>query len=118
MVSGHAVVPVTESEFELLADQTLAALERAFEAAAPDADVRLKGAGVLEIEFDDGSRIVVNRHTPAREIWVAARSGGFHFRREGSAWRDTRDGSELFSLLSRLASAQAGTPIALGTAPN
>ncbi|MDW8468288.1 MAG: iron donor protein CyaY [Burkholderiales bacterium] len=35
---------------------------------------------MLEIEFDDGAKIVVNRHTPAREIWVAARSGGLHFR--------------------------------------
>jgi len=104
---------MTESEFELLADATLAALERAFEEAAPDADVRLKGAGVLEIEFDDGSKIVVNRHTPAREIWVAARAGGFHFRREGAEWRDTRDGTELFAALSRLASAQCGAPVLL-----
>lgn len=104
---------MTESEFELLADETLAALERAFEAAAPEADVRPKGAGVLEIEFDNGSKIVVNRHTPAREIWVAARSGGFHFRREGGEWRDTRDGTELFAALSRLASAQGGAPVLL-----
>ncbi|MEW5864077.1 MAG: iron donor protein CyaY [Pseudomonadota bacterium] len=104
---------MTESEFELLADETLAALERAFEAAAPDADVCLKGTGVLEIEFDDGSKIVVNRHTPAREIWVAARSGGYHFRHDAGEWRNTRDGTELFAALSRLASEQAGAPVAL-----
>jgi len=104
---------MTESEFENLAGATLAALERAFEAAAPDADVQAKGTGLLEIEFEDGSKMVINRHGAAREIWVAARSGGFHFRHDGSVWRDTRDGSELFAAVSRLATQQSGTPVQL-----
>jgi CyaY protein len=104
---------MTESEFENLAGATLAALERAFEAAAPDADVQAKGAGLLEIEFEDGSKMVINRHGAAREIWVAARSGGFHFRHDGSVWRDTRNGSELFAAVSRLATQQSGTPVQL-----
>lgn len=104
---------MTESEFEDLAGAALAALERAFEAAAPDADVQTKGSGVLEIEFEDGSRMVINRHGAAREIWVAAQSGGFHFRYDGAAWRDTRDGTELFAAVSRLASLQSGAPVQL-----
>jgi CyaY protein len=104
---------MTESEFETLAGATLAALESAFEASAPDADVQTKGAGLLEIEFEDGSKMVINRHGAAREIWVAARAGGFHFRHDGTAWRDTRDGSELFAAVSRLASQQAGAPVVL-----
>jgi len=104
---------VTETEFETLAGETLAALEGAFEAAAPDADVQTRGAGVLEVEFDDGSKMVINRHGAAREIWVAARAGGFHFRHDGTVWRDTRDGTELFAAVSRLASQQAGSPLVL-----
>ena len=104
---------MTESEFETLAGAALAALERAFEASAPDTDVQAKGEGLIEIEFDDGSKMVINRHTAAREIWVAAREGGFHFRHDGTAWRDTRDGTELFAAVSRLASQQAGTPMVL-----
>lgn len=104
---------MTESEFEDLAGAALAALERAFEAAAPDADVQTKGSGVLEIEFEDGSKMVINRHGAAREIWVAARSGGFHFRYDGTAWRDTRDGTELFAAVSRLASQQSGAQVQL-----
>ncbi len=104
---------MTESEFESLASAALAALESAFEAGAPDADVQTKGAGVLEIEFDDGSKMVINRHGAAREIWVAAKSGGFHFRHDGTAWRDTRDGTELFVAVSRLASQQCGSPVVL-----
>ena len=58
--------------------------------------------------------MVINRHTAAREIWVAARLGGFHFRHDGTAWRDTRDGTELFAAVSLLASQQAGAPVVLG----
>ena len=104
---------MTESEFETLAGDALAALERAFEAAVPDADVQTKGSGVLEIEFEDGSKMVINRHGAAREIWVAARSGGFHYRWDGAAWRDTRNGAELFAAVSRLASLQSGAPVLL-----
>ena len=104
---------MTESEFEALAAAALAALESAFEAGAPDADVQTKGAGVLEIEFDNGSKMVINRHGAAREIWVAARDGGFHFRHDGIAWRDTRDGTELLAAVSRLASQQGGSPVVL-----
>lgn len=105
---------MTESEFESLAGAALAALESAFEASLPDADVQTKGTGVLEIEFDDGSKMVINRHGAAREIWVAAKSGGFHFRHDGTVWRDTRDGTELFAAVSKLASQQGGTPVVLG----
>lgn len=108
---------MTDSEFEALTDATLAAVESAFEASAPDAAVEVKGAGVLEVEFDNGARIVINRQAAAREIWVAARSGGLHFRHDGTAWRDTRDGTELFAALSKLASAQGGSPMVLHRNP-
>lgn len=104
---------MTDAEFESLAEATLAALERAIDKVELDADVQTKGAGVLEIEFADGTKMVINRHAAAREIWVAAKSGGFHFRHDGKAWRDTRDGSELYAALSRLVSAQSATPVIL-----
>lgn len=102
-----------EREFEARATEALERIERAIEASGVEADAQLKEGGVLELEFEDGSRIIVNRHGAAREIWVAARSGGFHFRWDGSGWRDTRDGAELFSALSRLVSAQSGTGVIL-----
>jgi CyaY protein len=104
---------MTDSEFEALADAALVAVERAVEAAQLDVDLERKGSGVLELEFGDGSKMIVNRHAAAREIWVAAKAGGFHFRYDGAAWRDTRDGTELFAALSRLVSAQGGSPIRL-----
>lgn len=107
---------MTDAEFEQLTDRTLAAVERALDRTTLDVDVQFKGEGVLEIEFSDGSKVIVNRHGAAREIWVAARSGGFHFRYTGDAWRDTRDGTELFAALSRIVSAQSGTAVILASA--
>src|SRR5918996_1942901 len=102
-----------ETEFVRLAERVLERIETALEECALDADVERKEGGVLEIEYADGSRMVINRHGAAREIWVAARSGGHHFRWDGAAWRDTRDGAELFSVLSRLVSAQSGATVEL-----
>jgi CyaY protein len=102
-----------ERQFEALAGEALRSIERALDQSGVDADIELKEGGVLELEFGNGSKIIVNRHGAAREIWVAARSGGFHFRWDGAAWRDTRDGAELFSALSKLVSAQSGTGVIL-----
>lgn len=102
-----------ERQFEALAGEALRSIERALDQSGVDADVELKEGGVLELEFGNGSKIIVNRHAAAREIWVAARSGGFHFRWDGAAWRDTRDGAELFAALSKLVSAQSGTGVIL-----
>jgi CyaY protein len=102
-----------EAEFVERADAALGRIDVALEESGVDADVELKDGGVIEIEFADGSRMIINRHAAARELWVAARSGGFHFRWDGSAWRDTRDGGELFAALSRLVSAQSGRPVIL-----
>ena len=104
---------MTDSEFEALTDAALARIEQAIDASGLDVDVQSGAGGVLEIEFGNGTKMVVNRHGPAREIWVAAKSGGFHFRWNGSAWRDTRDGSELFAALSKLVSAQGGQRVVL-----
>ena len=100
-----------ENEFVAAAERALEALERALEQT--ELDFERKQGGIIEIEFDDGSKIIVNRHAAAREIWVAARAGGFHFRWDGAAWRDTRSGEELFTALAEHASQQAGKPVSL-----
>jgi CyaY protein len=104
---------MNDTEFEKLADATLARVESALEESGVEADLQLKEGGVLEIEFEDGAKLIVNRHRPAREIWVAARSGGFHFRWDGTAWLDSRDGGELFAALSRLVSLHGGREVQL-----
>ena len=102
-----------DSEFNRLADTALKQIETALENSGADLDFSMVSSGVLEIELDDGSKIIVNRHSAAQEVWVAARSGGFHFRWDGQAWRDTRDSSELMSALSALITRQSGETIRL-----
>jgi len=104
---------MAQADFEVLAEAALEQIRQALEASGIDADIEAKADGVIELTFEDGSRMVINRHRAAREIWVAARSGGFHFRWDGAAWRDTRDGAELFAALSKLVSAQGGEPVLL-----
>jgi len=104
---------MTDTEFEKLAEKALSAIERALESIGADIDIDSKEGGVLELEFPDRSRIIINRHSAAREIWVAAKGGGYHFRWESGQWRGTRDGAELFAALSRQITAQGGSPVTL-----
>ena len=104
---------MNDSEFNTLADAALARIETGLDACDADLDFAMIAAGVLEIEFADRSKIIVNRHEAAKELWVAARAGGFHFRWDGNDWRDTRDGGELMAALSMLISTQGGCAVSL-----
>jgi len=104
---------MNEAEFEKLADAVLAQVEVSLERCGLDLDLELKEGGVLEVGFASGAKLIVNRHRVAREIWVAAPSGGFHFRWDGTSWRDTRSGGELFEALSKLVSEQGGDAVRL-----
>ncbi len=97
---------MTESEFHGAVDAVLARIESSLE-GEDRLDVDLE-SGILTVTCDDASRVIVNRQTPNREIWVAARSGGFHFRWKDGAWRDTRSGDELFASLARVIESQGG----------
>ena len=99
---------MTESEFNCLADELFARIERAIDAS--DIDYDSNGA-VMEIEFADGSKLIVNRHAPNREIWLAAKSGGFHFAWHDGAWQSQRDGSELVAKLGELVQIGAGMTV-------
>ncbi|WVH08914.1 MAG: Frataxin-like protein CyaY [Fluviibacter phosphoraccumulans EoVTN8] len=87
-----------EKEFAERSRLILARIESAIEQAADagaDIDFEMQ-SGILEIECADGSKVIVSPHMIAQEIWVAARSGGFHFRGDGqSGWVDTRTGETL-----------------------
>lgn len=93
--------PMTESEFTRQADIVFTRIENTLDAGADDIEYSFNGS-VLEMEFDDDSKIIVNRHMPNREIWVAARSGGFHYGFKDGQWLSQRDGSELFGKLNEL----------------
>jgi CyaY protein len=107
---------MTETEFLDLAESTLDHIEGAFDQLFEQdvVDVECKRNGnVLEIEFVDGSKIIINSQAPLQEMWLAARAGGFHYKRVGDEWRNTRDDSEFYASLSQYASMQAGVTIRL-----
>lgn len=107
------MVPVmTPTEFNQRVEATLAQIEHSIETSGAEIDFETT-AGILELEFANGSKIIINRQSASQELWVAARSGGFHYVWKGDAWRNTRDGSELFASLSRYASEQAGETLEL-----
>jgi CyaY protein len=107
---------ISDSDFLTAADATLDAIGRALDdaLAVSDADVDWTlNDGILTIEPEGGGRVIVNRHVPNREIWVAAKSGGFHFRAVDGQWRDTRSGEELGAALAALLGTQAGLSVRL-----
>jgi CyaY protein len=99
----------SDAEFNQAAGTTLARIEQALEDA--DLDFETPADGIIEVEFDDGSKIIINRHGVAREIWVAARSGGFHFKPLDAGWFDTRSGEPLYDKLAALIAAQGGVMV-------
>jgi iron-sulfur cluster assembly protein CyaY len=101
---------MSDSDYLARAEAVLAAVERSLDYT--DADVEFERSGnVLTLEFANGTKIIVNLQPPMHEIWIAAKSGGYHFRFVDDEWRDTRNGTEFFSALSDYATQQAGEPV-------
>ena len=100
---------MNESEFNALVDQTMEALELALDEVDGDLDYE-SGGGVLTVEFENGSSMVFSRQPPARQLWLAARSGGFHFEYDAAAgdWRSTRDDTLLRPFVVQQMAQQGG----------
>ena len=122
MKPGNLTVEtIDDKQFHQLGSNLLQSIEVALEAADDaldlDLDVERQGGNVINIRFRDRSVIVVNTQAPLHEIWVAAKSGGYHYRWAGTLatplWLDTKTGRELLADLSEFASAQAGQEIAI-----
>jgi len=104
----------SDSAYHDAAESVLAAIERQADAWLQEGLVDIdtsRAGGLLELQFPNGSKIVVNKQPPLREIWLAARTGGYHFKFVDGAWRDTRDGREFFLRLGEEISVQAGKPL-------
>ena len=77
-----------------------------------DLDVETKRNGnVLNLIFENGHQVVINSQAPLHEMWLAARSGGFHYRFDGKHWKDTRGGTDLHQTLSSICSEATGKPL-------
>lgn len=102
---------MTDLEFMDRAEQLLLAVEQCCDRIndATDADVdSQRTGGMITLTFSNRSQIVINLQKPLHEIWMAARSGGYHYRFDAGQWQDTKGGGEFFANLSRDASVQSG----------
>jgi CyaY protein len=101
---------MTDTDYLSRAEAVLATVERALDNIEADIEGERSG-NVLTLEFENGSKIIINLQPPMHEIWIAAKAGGFHYKFTDGQWRDTRNGSEFFAALSDYASQQAGEPV-------
>lgn len=103
---------MTETEFNQAVDAIFFKIEAALDARDTVIDYETN-AGILTLEFVDGSKIIINRQNATQEIWVAAKSGGYHYRWDREAWRNTREESELLTSLATYIHQQSGEDIQL-----
>ena len=105
---------MTDSEFldqaELLLKAVEAACDRINDSSDADIDNQRVG-GMVTLSFENKSQIIINMQKPLHEIWMAAKSGGYHYRFVNGAWRDTKGAGEFFAELSRNAALQTGTAL-------
>jgi CyaY protein len=121
-LKNSGIETIDDKQFYQLGSNLLQSIEVALETADDeldlDLDVERQGGNVINIRFRDKSVIVVNTQPPLHEIWVAAKSGGYHYRWAGTMaqplWLDTKTGKELLSDLTEFASAQAGQVVKIG----
>ncbi len=90
---ARTVGVISESQFNRLVDETFESIELALDEIDSDLDYET-GGGVLTVQFENGTTLVFSRQPPVRQLWLAARSGGFHFEYDEAVgdWRNTRDG--------------------------
>jgi CyaY protein len=102
---------MTDPDYMDRAEAVLAAIEKGCDAIndTTDADIdNQRVGGMITIIFPNSSQLIVNLQKPLQEVWLAARSGGYHYRHNGQAWVDTKTGREFFEQFSEEASTQAG----------
>ena len=105
---------MTDLEFLDLAENLLKAVEASCDRINDDgsADIDNQRVGAMvTLVFANRSQIVINLQKPLHEVWLAARSGGYHFKFDSKKWTDTKGQGEFFASLSHDASAQAGCPL-------
>jgi CyaY protein len=113
MSDTPAADQLSDSEYHRIAQAVLASVEAQIDRWLQDDVIDIDAArtgGLLELSFANGSKIVINTQPPLQELWLAARSGGYHFRRVGGRWLE-REGRDFFDLLSESATAQGGKPL-------
>jgi CyaY protein len=100
-------------DFHKLSAKALEHIDDALGAADLDGlDVQLAG-DVLTITFADGGRFVINAHSAAGQIWMAAGTTAWHFDHEDGKWLAKRTGDELMQTVGRVVGERLGARVAV-----
>lgn len=105
---------MNDTEFMDRAENLLRSVELCCDALneKTDADIdNQRVGGMITLAFPNHSQIIINLQKPLHEVWLAARSGGYHYKFSDGQWRDTKGQGEFFESLSRYASEQAGVAL-------
>ena len=108
---------MTDQEYLDKAESLLRAIELSCDRINEESDADLDNqrvGGMITLTFPNRSQIIINLQKPLHEVWLAARSGGYHYKFDGLHWQDTKGQGEFWDSLSRYASAQAGQAMRFG----
>lgn len=103
---------MTDLEFLDTAERLLSRIEASCDRINDETDADIDNqrvGGMITITFSNRSQIIVNLQKPLHEVWMAAKSGGYHYKFKDELWQDTKGQGEFFDNLSRFATAQSGT---------
>jgi len=103
--------PLTDADYDARTAAVLSSIEQQVDAWLDNDHIDIdpqRTGGLLELQFQDRSKIVVNTQPPLHELWLASRRGGYHFKFVEGRWLDTKDGVEFFERLSQEASVHGG----------
>ncbi|GAA4360029.1 iron donor protein CyaY [Kangiella marina] len=104
---------LTESEFNDKMDQTIIAIEEALDELDDlDIDYETSG-GILTITLENGTKVIINRQTPLKQLWLAAKDGGYHLDWKDQQWQTDKEQEPLEILLNRVLSQQSGETVEL-----
>jgi CyaY protein len=106
---------LNENDYEARALPELRALLSALDALdATGLECEL-ASDILTLEFEDGTRYVINSHRAARQIWMAAERSAWHFDWDAQrhSWIARKSGDELWQCLSRVLSSKLGRQVTL-----
>ena len=109
---------MTDPEFmdhaEILLKAVESSCDRINDESLADIDNQRVGS-MVTLVFANRSQIVINLQKPLHEVWLAAKSGGYHYKYSSGQWLDTKGSGEFFQNLTRCASEQAGQPLSFSS---
>ncbi len=109
---------MTDNEFMNLAEALLQSVEQHCDLINENSDADIDNqrvGGMVTLVFANRSQIVINLQKPLHEVWLASRSGGYHYRHNGQAWMDTKGQGDFWGQLGQDASEHAGMPLSFSS---